>query len=124
MQHLHLVVPASGSNRETVRQVLALGDKKLSPNDGDPAVTTLDDGKPVPVLLPVPVLHRLEDVTVEPGIDPDEPDADPALTQEECEALDRAEMLTDAEEADAIEAEVTAARVTGDQKRVTVPPKR
>lgn len=40
-------------------------------------------------------------------------DNEPALTDEECQALDRAEMLTDAEEADAIEAEVQAARVTG-----------
>lgn len=49
-----------------------------------------------------------EDNVNQPSQDFD--DADHALTQEECEALDRAEMLTDAEEA---EAEVKAARVTG-----------
>jgi hypothetical protein len=55
--------------------------------------------------------HGLNDV---PADDLDEPDDDePALTDEECQALNRAEMLTDTEEADAIEAEVKVARVTG-----------
>jgi transcriptional regulator with XRE-family HTH domain len=67
----------------------------------------------------------LAEVADEFGVDLDEPgstnteldwDDEPALTQEECEALDnqdRAAMLTDAEEADAIEAEVKATRITG-----------
>lgn len=56
--------------------------------------------------------HSLEDVAVQFGVDLDEDD-EPALTDEECQALNRAEMLPDTEEADAIEAEVKVARVTG-----------
>jgi hypothetical protein len=67
-----------------------------------------------PVANETPANHSLESVAAEFGIDLD--DDEPALTEEECQALDnqdRTDMLTDAEEAEAVEAEVKAARITG-----------
>jgi len=65
-----------------------------------------------------PALHSLEDVAAEFGVDLDElddEDDEPALTQEECEALDAGIELTDAEQAAAAEQiEVEAKpRITG-----------
>jgi len=82
--------------------------------------TVINDLRPQVVETPPPVVdhysppqhHPLEDVAAEVDIALDDDD-EPALTEAECKALDRAEMLTDSEEADAIEAEVQAARITG-----------
>lgn len=62
---------------------------------------------------PIAVEEVYDPETGETVFEVDWTDDEPALTESECQALDRAEMLTDSEEADAIEAEVQAARITG-----------